>query len=411
MRDTINWTANKLARPETDPATTAFLGGADIAAARRFHAAFPEYRPTPLVSLARLAARLGVGGVYIKDESCRFGLNAFKILGGSWAIARHLGRRLGLAPEHTTPDSLAAALRGAAPLTFATATDGNHGRGVAWTARRLGCRAVVYLPEGAARHRIDAIRAEGAQAVVTALNYDAAVRLAAADARRHSWTVIQDTAWEGYRDIPAWIMQGYGTMIAEALDQLAALGVPPPTHVLVQAGVGSLAAAVQGCLASAFPDNRPHTVVVEADKADCLYRSALAGDGRPQSVGGDLATIMAGLACGEPNPLAWDILRRHSQTFVSCPDWVAALGMRLLGAPLPGDPRIISGESGAVTAGLLLALTRDAGLEALRRQLGLGAGSRILLFSTEGDTDPDSYRRIVWDGQYPSPHTRMEVRP
>ncbi len=409
MDDTIKWVANNLARPATDTAATAFLGSQDLAAARRFHASFPEYAPTPLRSLERLAARLGIGGLYIKDEAHRFGLNAFKALGGSWAIARHLGRQLALAPGELSPGRLAAAAAAAGPLTFATATDGNHGRGVAWTARRLGCRAVVYLPKGAARHRVDAIRAEGAEAIVTPLNYDDAVRLAADDARRHGWTLVQDTAWEGYQDIPAWIMQGYGTMVAEALDQLRALGAPPPTHVFVQAGVGALAGAVQGYLANLLPDARPHTVVVEAAQADCLYRSALAGDGRPRSVGGDLDTVMAGLACGEPNPLGWNILRSHSETFASCPDWVAALGMRLLGAPLAGDPRIISGESGAVTAGLLLALVRDGSLGGLRRHLGLGAGSRILLFSTEGDTDPDSYRRIVWDGQLASPLARLEA--
>jgi len=403
MTDNIKWTANAHKQQQSDPKTAAFLGPADIDAARRFHASFPEYRPTPLCRLAHLAAFLGVKGIYVKDESWRFGLGAFKVLGGSYAIARHLGRQLGIEPDALAFQRLAAAMAGRRrPVTFATATDGNHGRGVAWTARRLGCRAVVYLPAGAARQRVENIRAEGAEAVVTDLNYDDAVRLAAENARRHGWTVVQDTAWEGYEDIPAWIMQGYGTMAAEALEQLASYDAPPPTHVFVQAGVGSLAGAVQGYLARLYGDRRPKLIVVEADRADCLYRSALAADGRPRTVGGDLATIMAGLACGEPNPLGWDILRHHSEIFVSCPDWVAAAGMRILGAPLGDDPRIISGESGAVPAGLLAAVMRQPGLADLRRALGLGSDSRILLFSTEGDTDPDNYRRIVWDGEHPS---------
>lgn len=403
MSDTIKWTANEKRQRQPGPQAAAFLGPADVSAARRFHASFPGYRPTPLCSLARLAAFLGVGGIYVKDEAWRFGLNAFKVLGGSYAIARYLGRELGIEPHGLSCQALTAAVTARRhPVTFATATDGNHGRGVAWTARRLGCRAVVYLPRGAAARRVDAIRAEGAEAVVTDLNYDAAVRLAADDARRHGWVVVQDTAWEGYEDIPAWIMQGYGTMVAEAQEQLGALGAEPPTHVFVQAGVGSLAGAVQGYLARLYGGDRPQTVVVEADQADCLYRSALAGDGRPQSVGGDLATIMAGLACGEPNTLGWDILRDHSEIFASCPDWVAADGMRILGAPMGDDPRVISGESGAVTAGLLAAVMRDTGLADLRRRLGLGSGSRVLLFSTEGDTDPDNYRRAVWEGKYQS---------
>lgn len=406
MPDAVKWVANPLYRRRPDPGPAAFLGPAAVAAARRFHASLPEYCPTPLRSLARLADRLGVSGVYVKDEAPRFGLNAFKVLGGSYAIARHLGGALGLPADSLSREQLVAALAGRPPVTFATATDGNHGRGVAWTARRLGCRAVVYLPGGAAARRVEAIRAEGAQAIVTDLNYDDAVRLATADARRHGWVVVQDTAWEGYQDIPAWIMQGYGTMAAEAVEQLAALGVDRPSHVFVQAGVGSLAGAIQGYFASLWGDGRPVTAVVEADRADCLYRSALAGDGQPRTVGGDLATIMAGLACGEPNSLAWAILRGHSEIFAACPDWVAADGMRILGAPLGDDPRIIAGESGAVTAGLLAAVLLDPDLAALRSALSLGRGSRILLFSTEGDTDPENYRRAVWAGAYPSGRNR-----
>ena len=195
-------------------------------------------------------------------------------------------------------------------------------------------------------------------------------------------------------------MQGYGTMASEAVEQLCEMSVERPTHVFVQAGVGSLAGAVVGYYANLFADNPPAFVVMEANAADCLYQGALAGDGRPHNVGGDLETIMAGLACGEPNAISWDILRNHTTAFLSCPDWVAAKGMRMLGAPVKGDPQVVSGESGAVGMGVIAAIMLDDTYVELRDALGLGADSKVLLFSTEGDTDPERYRAIVWDGDF-----------
>ncbi len=212
---------------------------------------------------------------------------------------------------------------------------------------------------------------------------------------------MQDTAWDGYEEIPAWIMQGYGTMAMEAFEQMQTAG-RRPTHIFIQAGVGSLAGAVAGYYANLFPGDPPKVIVVESRAADCLYKSAVAGDGSPRKVGGDLATIMAGLACGEANTISWDILRNHAFAFASCPDWVSAKGMRMLAAPLPGDAPVVSGESGAVGLGLLAALCEDAGQEAFKKALGLDSDSVALMFSTEGDTDPENYRRIVWDGGYPS---------
>jgi diaminopropionate ammonia-lyase len=236
------------------------------------------------------------------------------------------------------------------------------------------------------------------------MNYDDAVRLASAEsAKTPNSVVIQDTAWEGYEEIPGWIMQGYGTMAMEAAEQLAELGVRRPTHIFVQAGVGSLAGAVQGFFANRHPDNVPVTAVVEAAAADCLYRSAVKADGSAVNVPGDLVTIMAGLACGEANTISWEILKSKSSFFVSLPDYAAAWAMRVLGAPIAGDPRVVSGESGAAGAGLLLDVLRNPARKALREALGLNAESRVLLFSTEGDTDPDQYRRIVWEGEYPVP--------
>ena len=229
------------------------------------------------------------------------------------------------------------------------------------------------------------------------------MRLAAkeADETEHG-VIVQDTAWDGYEEIPSWIMQGYGTMSSEAAEQLRALEVNRPTHVFVQAGVGSLASSVVGYFANLFPGCPPTFVVMEAGAADCLYQSAKAADGEPRIVGGDLETIMAGLACGEPNTIGWDILRNHVTAFVSCPDWVSAKGMRMLAAPLAGDPAVTSGESGAVGMGVVSTIMEDPDYADLKEALGLDGSSRVLLFSTEGDTDPVRYREVVWGGAYPT---------
>lgn len=383
-----------------------------IDSVRAFHATIPGYEPTPLVGLPALAASLGLASLHVKDESRRFGLNAFKVLGGSYAIARLLARRLGrdlstLPYPVLTSESVRAEL---GPMVFATTTDGNHGRGVAWTARVLGQRAVVYMPKGTAPFRLERIRAEGARAEILDRNYDDCVRFTAAEAEREGWVVVQDTAWEGYRDIPLWIMEGYGTMVAEALDQIEARGDALPTHVFIQAGVGSLAAAVQAVLVARLGEAAPQVIVVEAERAACFYKSALAGNDVPLAVTGDLDTVMAGLACGEANVIAFDILRDYAAAFLACPDPVSARGMRLLGNPLRGDAPIVSGESGAVTAGLLSFLMADPRQRPLRDFLGLGARSSVLLFSTEGDTDPDRYRSIVWDGEFPTVGLSLEGR-
>ncbi|HSW35888.1 MAG TPA: diaminopropionate ammonia-lyase, partial [Candidatus Limnocylindrales bacterium] len=232
---------------------------------------------------------------------------------------------------------------------------------------------------------------------ITDMNYDDTVRMTANKAVKNGWVVVQDTAWKGYEDIPAWIMQGYAVMADEAMIQLNQQGINVPTHIFMQAGVGSLAGSIQGYFTSKFGDSRPITAVVEPNKADCFYQSALAGDGRPRKVTGDLDTIMAGLACGEPNPQGWNILWDYCDMFISCPDYIAAKGMRILGNPLGVDPRVVSGESGAVTTGILYEILKNENLTELREQLKLNQDSAILVFSTEGDTDPVNYRKIVWD--------------
>ena len=404
MQEKIEWTSNSMAQINKQKSSVEFLGKQEIDKAKQFHMSFPGYEKTPLRSLTSLATLLGVAGVYVKDESHRFGLNAFKVLGGSYAMARYMAQQLQkdiseLPFAKITSQAIKEQL---GDVTFATATDGNHGRGVAWTARQLGQKSVVYMPKGSAIRRLENIQAEGAQAKITEYNYDDAVRVIAEESEKNGWIMVQDTAWEGYEDIPTWIMQGYGTMAAEALEQLNDIGIDKPTHIFLQAGVGSLAGAVQGYFASVFEQERPKTVIVESNQADCLYKSVQAGDGQPRIVGGDMATIMAGLACGEPNSIGWNVLRDYSEMFLSCPDWVAARGMRMLGNPLGNDCKVVSGESGAVTTGAFSALMQDEQLKAAREALGLNKDSKILLFSTEGDTDPDKYRSIVWDGEYPS---------
>lgn len=398
--DAMKWAVNRL--PKTEDANLKVMGLEEVRKARAFHESFPQYCVTPLVKLEQMARYLGLGQVYVKDESYRFGLNAFKVLGGSFAMARYIAQQTGkdvseLPYEVLTSGELKEEFGQA---TFFTATDGNHGRGVAWAANKLGQKAVVLMPKGTTQTRLNNILAEGARATIEPYNYDECVRRANAMAEQTEHGVmVQDTAWDGYEEIPAWIMQGYGTMAMEADEQVRELGEEAPTHVFIQAGVGSLAGAVQGYFANRYPENPPKVVVVEAEAAACLYRGAVKGDGSIQIVDGDMETIMAGLACGEPNTISWDILKNHVDTFAAVPDWVAARGMRMLAAPIKGDSPVTSGESGAAPFGALACIMCMEEYRELREHLGLDQNSRILLFSTEGDTDPDRYKSIVWDGR------------
>ena len=283
-------------------------------------------------------------------------------------------------------------------LTFITATDGNHGRGVAWTANRLGADCVVYMPKGSAQERLENIRRLGARASITDLNYDEAVRLANDEAEANGWVMVQDTAWEGYEDIPEWIMQGYATLADEAIEQM---GDVKPTHVFLQAGVGAFSGAVCGYMADYYgDDDRPVITIVEPWAADCIYRTAEAADGQLHFVTGDMNSIMAGLCCGEPCTIGWNVLGDHGDNFLSVPDYIAADGMRILGNPIEGDNRVVSGESGAVTTGTVYEIMSSPQLEELRKLLNLDENSVVLCVSTEGDTDRENYRNIVWKGAY-----------
>ena len=401
--DSIKWILNEM--PKSDDRNLPIMSMENVAQARAFHRSFPQYSVTPLAKLDALAKRLGLGNLFVKDESYRFGLNAFKVLGGSFAMARYIAGEVGKSIAEMNYAYLTSEQfrKDFGQATFFTATDGNHGRGVAWSANKLGQKAVVHMPKGTTKMRFDNIAKEGADVTIEELNYDDCVRLAAkeAEATEHG-VIVQDTAWDGYEEIPSWIMQGYGTMAQEAVDQMRALEVNRPTHVFVQAGVGSMAAAVVGFFVNAFPSDPPRFVIIEAESAACLYKGACQKDGSPAIVGGDLPTIMAGLACGEPNTIGWDILRNHADAFLACPDWVSAKGMRMLAAPLKGDPAVTSGESGAVGMGVVATLMEDPAYAELKDALGLDRSSTVLLFSTEGDTDPEKYRKIVWGGEYPT---------
>ena len=396
----VRWIKNNI--PASECAARMALMDVDIIRkVRDFHRSFPQYSVTPLAALDRLAEDLGVGGIYVKDESYRFGLNSFKALGATFALANFIAGTSGREVWELDYKTLTSPeiKRELGAFTFFATTDGNHGRAVAWAANIIGQKSVIYMPKGCPQVRLENIRREGAEAYITEDNYDDTIRFTAALAEKtQRGVIVQDTAWEGYEDIPGWIMQGYGVMALEACEQLSEAGIIP-THMLIQAGVGAFAGSAQGVVANYYQKDSPVSFVVEPSVADCHFRSVEKGDGSIVNVGGDMDTIMAGLACGEPNILSWDILRNKSSYFVTIEDCHAARGMRILGAPLRGDPRVISGESGASAMGFLTELLMSDDLAGLREQAGIGRDSRILLFSTEGDTDPENYRRVVWDGK------------
>lgn len=364
-----------------------------------FHESFTEYKESNLSSLDSLASSIGIEKLFVKDESSRFNLNSFKVLGASFAVGKALARELG-EPIGSLPFPLMKErVKKELPhIKLAATTDGNHGRGVAWMGRQLGLPVVIYMPKGTTEARLNHIKKEGADASITDMNYDDTVRWVAEEAKKEGWLVIQDTAWEGYEDVPRWIMQGYSTIAREFS---AELGETIPTHVFLQAGVGAFAGVIAEALFYLYGENCPKIVIVEADVADCYYESALKGKDIVKT--GDLFTIMAGLACGEQNPLGNKILKQLTYAFISAPDWSAGNGMRILANPLPGDDKIISGESGAVGVGVIERVMNSPEYADLKALLELDEKSKVLTFSTEGDTDPHMYHDVVWFGRYSEP--------
>ncbi|MCP4022142.1 MAG: diaminopropionate ammonia-lyase [Desulfobacteraceae bacterium] len=378
-----------------DPGLFEFVTPKVMQSVIEFHKTIPHYKPTPLVELKSLARFLGTKTIWVKDESRRFDLNAFKVLGASYAMAKAVCRELGEKEDILNFTRFLTASDRVGDLTFVTATDGNHGRAVAWTAKKFGSKAVAYMPKGTSSARLQAIHALGANAGIIDGNYDDAVALAQKTALENNWVLVQDTAFEGYEHIPEYIMQGYSTLISEVMSQT---DDTLPTHVFAQAGVGSFAAAVMASLYHhSAKKPRPKFVVVEPRNAACVLKSAAAKQGCPLTVEGELKTIMAGLACGTPSMSAWAILKAGTDAFISCSDEVARRGMRVLGNPMGKDQRIISGESGAVCLGLVHELMSNPEYQDIKDQLSLDKNARILVFSTEGDTDPEHYREVVWN--------------
>ncbi len=393
-----------------------FLGEDAAKKVRAFHRSLEEYCETPLVSLDSMAKRLGVGGIYVKDESKRFGLNAFKALGASYAVHELLSAQYGQNAENaggaagmnagsaagtnagsaagTAADTVHPAFPGGKGKVFVTATDGNHGKGVAWSAWKAGGRAFVFMPKGSRTCRVEAIAAIGETKVtVTDWNYDDTVRYAWNFAKENGYYFVQDTGFDGYTQIPDLIAQGYLTMIGEALEQLAKKGVERPTHVFLQAGVGTMAGGVLGYLANRYGEKLPVTSIIEADESACVLASAKAGE--RVAIGGNPQTVMAGLNCGEVSICIWPILRDFASFYISCPDWVTELGMRTYAHPEGSDQPVISGESGAVGLGLIMSLCEKPEYEEARKAMGLNEDARILLISTEGNTDPEHYDAVT----------------
>lgn len=365
------------------------LGADALALAQRELTQWQGYAVTPLHSLPALAQAMGVASVHYKDEGSRFGLGSFKALGGAYAVARLLCRELGaqLGRTLTTQDLLTPELHAlCGGITVTCATDGNHGRSVAWGAQLFGCQCVIYIHATVSEGRKEAIAQYGAQVVRTAGNYDDAVRQADLDAKQYGRFVISDTSYPGYMEVPRDVMQGYQLMVEEAAQQLP----ERPTHIFVQAGVGGLAAAVCGYFWERDAGDRPIYVVVEPDKADCLTQSAKAG--QLTAVTGDIDTLMAGLACGEVSHLAWEILEKGTDAFCVIPDDAAVAAMRLLAHPLGNDPVIVAGESAVAGVAAAIAASQS---DAARQMLGLNADSRILFFGSEAATDLALYEQLV----------------
>lgn len=370
---------------------------------QRFQRSHQNYEMTPLRQLGNLATYLQVEDILVKDESYRFGLKAFKVLGGMYAIGKYLAKKLNHNIENLSFAHLTSTetKRTIGELTFITATAGNHGRGIAWAARELGQTAVVYMPKNSSKLQIQAIEQEGARVEVINGTYDETVQLAAKTAQEKGWILLQDTSWENYEEIPYWIMQGYSTIGWEIVQQIKQSDIKRPTHIFLQAGVGSYAAGVAMFLTNYFQEKCPKIVLVEPRSANCFYESFRVGHENYQTVSGQLNSMMAGLNCGVPNPKAWEMLKEIADASLAISDQVSALGMRILGRPLAKDPSIIAGESGAATLGALYMLMEDQPYESVRENLDLHEKSTILIINTEGDTNPDRYRKIVWEGAYP----------
>ena len=388
----FRWDLNPGATPSAPygPRQAAVLNRAGLDEARRCIAAWPGYAPTPLVALPGLAKALRISRLWYKDEAQRFGLRSFKPLGGAFAVERCLQREVArrTGREIDPAEILSGAHAGiVSQITVTAATDGNHGRSVAWGARMFGCRCVIYINEAVTEAREWAIAAYGAEVRRHPGSYDDAVREAFATARREGWHVIPDTSDGSIVEAPRDVTQGYAVMAAEAIEQLAG---QVPTHIFLQAGVGGMASAVCAHFWETFGRERPFTILVEPEQCACWFASLR--NQQPTAITGDTDSFMSGLACGEVSPLAWEILQPGAHAMVTLPDSAAAATMRLLAEGVGGDPRLVAGESGVAGLAALTAVAQDADV---RASLTLVDNARVLVIGSEGATDEETYRRVV----------------
>jgi diaminopropionate ammonia-lyase len=353
-------------------------------APHHFHKRLPGYATTPLIEAPTIAEALGVGTVLVKDESSRFGLPAYKMLGASWATYQSLQQRLETELRWHTTDDLKRQLATLQPLTLVAATDGNHGRAVARIASWFGLSAHIFVPEDMVPARIEAIRSEGAKVTVVRGSYDEAVETAAKQKGDHL-QVISDTAWEGYEQIPRWVVEGYATIFWELEDQLAAMAARYPDLVAVQIGVGSLAASVVRHFRREGLAKRPSILGVEPLAAACLQASIRAG--KIVSIPGPHRSIMSGLNAGRPSLTAWPLVSQGVDAFSAIGDETAREAVRLL-----ARSGVVAGESGAAGLGGVLEIEANP---SWRSALGIDRDSSLLLLNTEADTDPEAYRAIT----------------
>ena len=365
---------------------------------RRYAKTLKQYEPTPLVALTELSQKMGVKHVFVKDESYRMGLKAFKAIGVVYGVSKVLCQYLGVDIDDTDFDyflkpEVNAQIK---DIVLIAATDGNHGKGLAYAAKLIGCKCYIYMPSQTVPARVEAIENLGATVTVTPHNYDETLKLVIEKAAEMGWCHVQDQAWKGYTETTNFISQGYTAIADEIREQLEET---KPTHIIIQAGAGSFAVGFLAYYSKLMADNKPHMTLVESDTAGCYMQSALAG--KFTTVDGDLATIMAGLAVGEPNIFAHTVLKEIVDYYITCPNEFSATGMRVMATPIGDDTKITSGESGAVGVGIVYGICTLDALKSVRDEMKITQDSVLLFVSTEGDTDPEMYRDIVWNGSYP----------
>ena len=356
-----------------------------------FHRSLSGYKPTPFIELTNISNDLEVGKIIVKDESGRFGIKAFKALGASYAIFRVL-KKIWEEKYGTGFDFQSfrdeEKLNKLGKFTFCAASDGNHGKAVAWTSKMLGHNSVIFMPSETVKSRIRNIEAENGKVVVVDGTYDDCVRVASAEAKKNGWHEIADTAYPGYTDIPSWVLNGYSTLFREMEEKISEYNIGKNDFIFLQAGAGAFAASGASWLTKQLGADRPKIVIVEPLEASCYLESII--EGKAVATKGKMETIMAGLNCGVPSTLAWPILKDSADLFITIPDSYAEEAMRLY-----ASEGIVSGESGASGLAGLIALMTDSSLKEAKEKIRIGKDSKVILVNTEGDTDPENYKKII----------------